>query len=203
MPEPLTGTWEELAAIPGEDGAASSVVVLADGRIALFRWTVPDSEAMVIYDPALDAWEVPTFDGQLPGVGTDQAFVLGVDDRVYTHDYRLAVEGDTWRREPFQLVRETDTWAGMPLASGRMAASIAVPTTRAPTAPSSSFTIHQPTHSTGRRPSTAGTGSPLRSATGWPCSGSNAPTASSGTTRRPTLGATRCCSTTPDCICTR
>ena len=118
VPEPLTGTWEELAAIPGEDGAASSVVVLADGRIALFRWTVPDSEAMVIYDPALDAWEVPTFDGQLPGVGTDQAFVLGMDDRVYTHDYRLAVEGDTWRREPFQLVRETDTWAGMPLASG-------------------------------------------------------------------------------------
>ncbi len=117
-PESLTGTWEELAAIPGEDGAASSVVVLADGRIALFRWTVPDSEAMLIYDPAVDAWGVPTFDGQLPGVGTDQAFVIGNDDRVYTHDYRLAVEGDTWRREPFQLVRETETWAGMPLVTG-------------------------------------------------------------------------------------
>ena len=120
---PLEGTWEELAAIPGEDGEPSSVVALADGRIALFRWTVPDSEAMVIYDPASDAWEVPAFDGEAPGVGTDQAFVLGNDDRVYTHDHRLVEDGGTWRREAFELVRETETWAGMPLgtdADGRI-----------------------------------------------------------------------------------
>lgn len=119
----LEGTWERLADMP-EGGAYETAdsLVLPDGRIAGFRWQTdiptPESAVVAIYDPETDAWTPVTFDDDVPAVGTDQPFVLGNDDRIYTYDYRIETDGDAWSTEPFELVRETETWAGMSLASG-------------------------------------------------------------------------------------
>ena len=119
----LDGTWERLANMP-EGGAYETAdsLVLSDGRIAVFRWQTdiptPESAVVAIYAPEADAWTPVTFDDDVPAVGTDQSFVLGNDDRIYTYDYRIRTDGDAWSTEPFELVRETETWAGMSLASG-------------------------------------------------------------------------------------
>ena len=125
-PEPedtLEGTWERLADMPDGDGyETADSLVLPDGRIAVFRWQTdiptPESAVVAIYDPQADAWTPVTFDDDVPAVGTDQSFVLGNDERIYTYDYRIRIDGDAWSTEPFELVRETETWAGMSLASG-------------------------------------------------------------------------------------
>ncbi len=119
----ITGTWERLPDMPGgDDFHVSDSVLLPDGRIVVFRWDYgypdPDWPEFLIYDPARRSWTPVEFDGDHPGIGTDQPFVLAGDGRIYTHHYTIDISTEPWQVAPFLIIRETDVWAGMPLATG-------------------------------------------------------------------------------------
>jgi hypothetical protein len=119
----INGTWERLPDMPGgDDFRVSDSVLLPDGRIVVFRWDYgyedPDWPEVVIYDPDARAWTPVEFDGDRPGIGTDQPFALAGDGQLYTHDYVIDISSEPWRVSPFLLVRESDVWAGMTLAAG-------------------------------------------------------------------------------------
>lgn len=123
MPDPdITGTWATLAPMPGgADFMVADSLWLPDGRIAVFRWDYgsedPSEPEVLAYHPATDAWEVVGFDGPRPFIGTAQPFALGGDDRIYTFEERIDPSAEPWRSEPFELIRETDVWAGTGLAA--------------------------------------------------------------------------------------
>lgn len=119
----LTGEWVRLADMPGgDDFHTSDSVILEDGRIAVFRWDYgsedPAEPEVVVYDREPDSWEIARFADSRPFVGTDQPFALGGDGLIYSFEYRIDPSGDEWLVEPFQLVRETDIWAGTSLTAG-------------------------------------------------------------------------------------
>jgi hypothetical protein len=118
----LTGTWEPLPAMPRpDDPSISHALLLPDGRVVAFRWTgewsgEPEVNTLT---PGADRWEVVEIEDEASiTLGSDQAYVLGADGRLYTHDLILDPRHDRWTVEPFRLVLETDVWAGMPLAAG-------------------------------------------------------------------------------------
>ena len=116
----VTGTWESLPTMPGgPQFLTADALFLPDGRIVVFRWDrggEPNRD-MLVYDPNADEWSVPRFDGELPTIGTDQAFALGSDGLVYSHEYMIDPTSDPWTVTPFQMVRESDIWAGTNLAA--------------------------------------------------------------------------------------
>jgi hypothetical protein len=119
----ITGTWQRLPDMPGgDDFHVSDSVLLPDGRIVVFRWDYghedPDWPEVVIYDPDARTWAPVEFDGDHPGIGTEQTFALAGDGRLYTHDYVIDISSEPWRVIPFLLVRESDVWAGSTLAAG-------------------------------------------------------------------------------------
>ena len=124
----VTGRWERLADMPGAGTQApADSLLLGDDRIVVFRWDqgpyesgeeIDRSGAVVIYDPAAGAWEMATFSGEAPFIGTDQPFVLGNDGRIWSTDSVIDPRGEVWTSEPFRMVRETDVWSGWRLAAG-------------------------------------------------------------------------------------
>ncbi len=116
----VTGTWEALPAMPG--GAqflTADALFLPDGRVVVFRWDRggQPSRDVLVYDPDTDEWSIPTVDGDLPTIGTDQAFALGSDGLIYSHESMIDPTSDPWTVTPFDMVREGDTWAGSNLAA--------------------------------------------------------------------------------------
>jgi hypothetical protein len=114
----ITGTWEPLPAMPNPaDPGISHALVLPDGRIVAFRWA--GRPAVITLAPDADHWEaVQVAEGQRISLGTDQTYALAADGRIYTHDMIIDPRQEAWTTEPFRLVLETDTWAGIPIVSG-------------------------------------------------------------------------------------
>ena len=103
----------------GAQFLTADALVLPDGRIVVFRWDrggQPNRDVLV-YDPDRDEWSVPTFDRELPTIGTDQAFALGSDGMIYSHESMIDPTSDPWTVTPFDMVRESDIWAGTNLAA--------------------------------------------------------------------------------------